>query len=78
MVKKMKSVSELTGEVYENEDCCFFRNYVQAAYYIAWGCKLVDLFVDNNMKLVFVFLKSDHMKVRDRWGTKNSKDNKNA
>lgn len=63
----MKSISELTGELYENEDCCFFRNYVQAAHYYAWGAKLVDLFVDDNMKWVYVFKKSDHAKMKDRW-----------
>lgn len=67
----MKSVSELTGKMYENEDCCFFRNYVQAAHYYSWGCELVDLFVDSNMKWVYVFWKSDHMKYRDKWGAKN-------
>ena len=52
---------EILIEMYENEDCCFFRNYVQAAHYYSWGCELVDLFVDSNMKWVYVFWKSDHM-----------------
>lgn len=63
----MKSISELTGKMYENEDCYFFRNYVQAAYYYSWGCELVDLFVDSNMKWVYVFWKSDHEKVKNKW-----------
>ena len=67
---KMKSISDLTGRMYENDDVVFFRNHVQAAYYHSWGCELVDLFVDNNMKWVFVFWKADHIKHRDRWGAK--------
>lgn len=67
----MKSVSEITGKFYEDEDCCFFRNYVQAAHYYAWGAKLVDLFVDDNMKWVYVFKKSDHRKYFDRWINQN-------
>ena len=54
----MKSISDLTGKMYENEDVVFFRNHVQAAHYYAWGCELVDQFVDGNMKWVFVFKKS--------------------
>ena len=76
--KEMKSISELTGEYYENEDCCFFRNYVQAAHYYSWGCKLVDLFVDSNNKWVFVFWKKDHLRCRDRWNDKNREENNNG
>jgi hypothetical protein len=67
----MKSISEITGKFYEDEDCCFFRNYVQAAHYYAWGCELVDLFVDDNMKWVYVFKKEDHRKYFDRWINQN-------
>lgn len=70
MGEKMKSVSELTGKMYENEDCCFFRNYVQAAHYYSWGCELVDLFVDSNMKWVYVFKKTDHEWAKIKWAEK--------
>lgn len=63
----MMNQSELTGEWYQDEDMCFFRNHVQAAYYKSWGAKLYDLFVDSNHKWVFVFSKKDHMKYRDLW-----------
>lgn len=66
----MMNKSELTGKWYQDEDCVFFRNYVQAAHYIAWQAKLIDLFTDSEMKLVFVFSKKDHEILRDRWGTK--------
>lgn len=72
----MKMVSELNGKMYDIEDCCFFRNYIQSAYYRSWGCELVDLFVDGNMKWVFVFKKSDHFRCRERWNDRNKeKDN---
>lgn len=72
----MMSQSEITGEWYQDEDMCFFRNYIQAAHYKLWGAKLWDVFVDSQCKWVFVFSKEDHMKYRDRWGTKMSKENK--
>lgn len=63
----MRYESDVTGLVYEAEDCVFFRNYVQAAYYNAWGATLIDLFTDSNMKWVFVFSKEDHRKYIDKW-----------
>lgn len=75
--KKMKSISELTGRMYENEDVVFFRNYIQAAYYRTWGCELVDLFVDGNMKWVYVFWKEDHFRCRDRWDKRNKEEKNN-
>ena len=60
----MKSISDVTGLVYEDEDCVFFRNYIQAAKYIRWGCRLIDLFTDSKDKLVFVFVKKDHEKYK--------------
>jgi hypothetical protein len=72
----MYQVSELTGERYEAEDQVFFRNYIQAAAYINWsenGSKvLTDLFVDSNQKLVFVFPKSVHEKLKHKWINKNN------
>ena len=53
----------------------FFRNYIQAAHYISWGCKIYDIFTDSQCKLVFVFSKSDHMKYRDRWSERKEKQN---
>lgn len=60
-------VSDITGTLYDESDCVFFRNYIQAAYYMEWGCKLIDLFTDSEHKLVFVFLKADHKKYIDKW-----------
>ena len=56
----MMQISDVTGRRYEAEDCVFFRNYIQSAFYIAHGCELVDIFTDSKMKLVFVFWKKEH------------------
>lgn len=68
----MYQVSDVTGKTYNDEDMVFFRNYVQAAYYISWGVELVDLFVDSSMKLVFVFSKEDHERLKHKWINKNN------
>ena len=63
----MKSISEITGLMYEDEDCVFFKNYVQSAYYVEWGARLIDIFTNSEHKFVFVFTKEDHEKYKDRW-----------
>ena len=63
----MKSVSDLTGTQYEDEDCVFFRNTLQSAFYVFHGAILIDIFVDDNMKFVFVFTKADHNKLKLLW-----------
>lgn len=67
----MVQVSNITGKVYDDKECVFFRNYVQASYYLNWGAELKDLFSDSEYKLVFVFSKTDHERFKMRWGTKN-------
>jgi hypothetical protein len=68
----MYQVSELTGQVYDDDDMVHFRNYVQSAYYVAWGAKLVDLYVSSDMKFVYIFSKEDHNRYKMRWGQKNN------
>ena len=51
----MLQVSELTGKTYDDEEMVHFKNYVQSAHYVAWGAKLVDLYVSSDMKFVYVF-----------------------
>lgn len=63
----MLQISELNGEKYDDSDCVFFRNPTQAAHYLFWGAKLVDLFVGGDMKIVYVFLKKTHNKLKYRW-----------
>lgn len=63
----MISISELTGEYYQDEDCVFFRNPVQSAFYYFNSAKLIDLFVDGHMKFVYVFSKKDHDRLKMSW-----------
>lgn len=63
----MKCISELTGKIYESEDCHFFKNQIQSAYYYSWGCELVDLSLGSDMKWIYVFKKSDHENVKNKW-----------
>lgn len=63
----MKTQSDITGLFYEDEDCVFFRNCVQSAFYIFKGAKLVDIFVDDKMKIVFVFKREDHKRLIKDW-----------
>lgn len=59
--------SEVTGKKYSSEECVFFRNIQQVAFYILHNCPVQDIFTDNDMKLVFVFKKDDHKKVLPLW-----------
>lgn len=63
----MYTISDVTGIRYENEDAVFFRNYRQAAKYISWNARLLDIFTDSNDKLVFVFERETHNKLIKRW-----------
>lgn len=65
----MYVTSDITGKTYATENVHFFRNPLQSAHYISWGGPnvLVDLFVDGQNKLVFVFDRSTHDKFKDRW-----------
>lgn len=70
----MYCVSKITGEVYDSNDMVHFLNCAQSARYLEWGAKLWDLDVNLEHKLIFVFSKQDHARLKERWGTK--KDNK--
>lgn len=65
----MFSVSDVTGKMYDPEECVFFRNAKQSASYMLWGATLIDIFADSSKQLVFVFTKADHAKYRDRWNS---------
>jgi len=70
----MKSISNLTGKVYEDEDHVFFRNPLQSAFYYYHGAELVDLFVGKDLKWVWTFKKSDHNKLKLIWKENNKED----
>ena len=67
----MKTRSDVTGKYYEDEDCVFFRNALQSAFYKFHDAELVDLFVDDNMRFVFVFYKEDHERLKMLWKDSN-------
>lgn len=63
----MKTLSNITHKYYINEDCVFYRNPVQAAYFVFRGAKLVDLFVNDKLLFTFVFRKEDHERLKHEW-----------
>ena len=63
----MKTLSEITGIMYEDEEHVFFRNPLQSAFYVFHGANLVDIFVDDKMHWVYVFSKKDHEKLKMFW-----------
>ena len=70
----MKSISDVTGIVYEDEDVVFFRNLYQSSFYIANNATIVDVFTDSNGMLVFVFYRNQHEKLLKLW-LENKRDN---
>ena len=70
----MKSVSDVTGITYENEDVVFFRNLYQSSFYISHNATIVDVFTDSRGMLVFVFYRDQHEKLIKLW-LSNKKDN---
>ena len=67
----MKTLSKITGRYYEDEEHVFFRNTLQSAFYVFHNAELVDIFVDDKMRFVFVFSKADHERLKMLW--KNSR-----
>lgn len=68
--------STLTGLYYNESDMVYFRNTLQSAFYVFQGVELQDLFVDDKMHFVFVFLKEDHKKILPLWLNANIERNK--
>ena len=63
----MKTLSDVTGIYYENEDVVYFRNLYQSTFYIDHNATIVDVFTDSNKKLVFVFWRDQHEKLIGLW-----------
>lgn len=68
--------STLSGLYYNESDMVYFRNALQSAFYVFHGADLQDLFVDDKMHFVFVFLKSDHERLKLLWKSSNIERNK--
>lgn len=73
----MKSVSDVTGIVYENEEVVFFRNLYQSSFYIDHNATIVDVFTDSRGMLVFVFYRDQHEKLIKLWLENKKEENKN-
>lgn len=71
----MKSISDVTGITYENEDVVYFRNLYQSSFYVANHATIVDVFTDSKGMLVFVFYRNEHEKLIKLW-LDNKKENK--
>ena len=63
----MKTTSDVTGIVYENEDVVYFRNLYQSTFYIDHNATIVDVFTDSHKKLVFVFWRDQHEELIKLW-----------
>ena len=63
----MKSISDLTGKMYVNEESVFFRNLYQCTFYIKHGVMPIDMFTDSNDKLVMVFDRNQHNEIIKLW-----------
>lgn len=63
----MKTISDVTGICYENEDVVFFRNLYQSSFYVAHNATIVDVFSDSKGKLVFVFYRDQHEELLKLW-----------
>ena len=67
----MTTISETTGKIYVDEDCYYFKNPLQSAYYMTHGAELQDIFVGGDMKFVYVFTKADHQRLKMEWRNSN-------
>jgi hypothetical protein len=63
----MKTISDVTGITYENEDVVFFRNLYHSSFYVANNATIVDVFTDSKGMLVFVFYRDQHEELIKLW-----------
>lgn len=67
-VFNIRTISELTGKIYDSEDVVWYGNALQAAQYYLWNCVPVDMSVSPDTKRwAFAFTKEDHKKYIGRW-----------
>lgn len=58
--------SKVTGKQYNETQVVYFGNLLQSMRYMQHGAIPVDILVSKD-KLIFVFRKEDHVKLRDKW-----------
>lgn len=58
--------SKVTGKQYNETQVVYFGNLLQSMRYMQHGANPVDIIVSKD-KLIFVFRKEDHVRLRDAW-----------
>lgn len=58
--------SKVTGKSYNETQVVYFGNLLQSMRYMQHGANPVDIIVSKD-KLIFVFRKEDHVRLRDKW-----------
>lgn len=58
--------SKITGKTYSETQVVYFGNLLQSMRYMQHGADPVDIIVSKD-KLIFVFKKEDHLRLRDAW-----------
>lgn len=62
----MLQESTISGKSYDGESAVYFYNVVQARKYMEHGAIPIDVFASQN-KIIFVFRKEDHQKLKGKW-----------
>lgn len=73
----MKILSEVTGKVFDDDDVVYYRNIQQSAFYMSNKVIPVDIFCDDNGKLVFAFKRKDHKRMIPIWLANKKEDGDN-
>lgn len=63
----MKIQSEVTGKIYETDDCVYIVNALQVYKYLANDAELLDVKCGFDNKLAFVFDKEKSYPLYDKW-----------
>lgn len=64
----MKTVSTVTGRLYDSDTSVYFKNALQTAQYMRSGAILLDILLsDNEDKMIFVFDRKDHNRLKNQW-----------
>lgn len=63
----LKVQSNVTGKIYETDDCVFILNPLQVWKYLMNDAKLLDVSPGEDKKLVYVFNRKDTYHLYDLW-----------
>lgn len=66
-VMVMKAYSEVTHTWYDTDNTVFFRNIIQAGWYVMKGATILDVFADSEGKLVVAFPRDEHNALIIEW-----------